>query len=152
MKLKKLNITSVPICDISPLADMPLEFLRLANTSVSDLSPLNGMKIDKLQVINCPISSLTPLEKISVNELSLLKLPEAIDYAPLLKADIKVLYVSAENYSKISNILRGATIKVIRGKRGARAEVHLSRPRALEIGDPPTPKGYGGHGKDKSSD
>ena len=57
-----LNLSALPVSDLSPLQGMPLDALFIPLTRVSDLSPLRGMALTYLDVSDTPVSDLSVLK------------------------------------------------------------------------------------------
>ncbi len=65
-KVVWVNLSSTPICDISPLADLPdLDNLQLSGTDVRDISALRNMKnLVCLDLDSTKVRDLTPLSSL----------------------------------------------------------------------------------------
>jgi hypothetical protein len=61
MKLEYLDCQFTHVADLTPLRGMPLTYLNCGGTDVSDLSPLKGMPLENLILSGAPVSDLSPL-------------------------------------------------------------------------------------------
>ena len=83
--LRVLVLDYQEITDITPLKDLPLEYLSLTGNSITDITPLTGM--DGLQVLDLaenPVRSADLLAELpELRELSLEATTRVDDYTPL---------------------------------------------------------------------
>lgn len=77
MPLTWLDVAVVRgVSDLSPLTDMPLEYLNLTELPVSDLSVIASMKsLRRLVLDSTSVSDLTPLHGLGLKELSIRSIP-----------------------------------------------------------------------------
>jgi eukaryotic-like serine/threonine-protein kinase len=79
------------VSDLSPLRDMPLEYLNVGDQPVSDLAPLASLKsLRRLVMDSTSASDLTPLRGLGLRELSIYNVP-AKDLSPLKGLALKSL-------------------------------------------------------------
>src|SRR5262249_46569324 len=72
MPLEYLNLTSLPVSDLSALARMTsLWNLLLDSTAVSDLTPLRGSNLKVLSILDIPAKDLSPLKGLALKRLRL---------------------------------------------------------------------------------
>jgi hypothetical protein len=80
--LLEVSLSGKPVCDLSPLAGLPIASLNLNNTQVADLTPLRGMPLVNLQLHGTPVQDLSPLQGMSLRTLNINACP-IIDLSPL---------------------------------------------------------------------
>jgi Leucine-rich repeat (LRR) protein len=75
MPLKWLDLYGVHgITDLSPLGNMPLEYLNVSGTTVTDLHTVSTLKsLRWLLLDGTPISTLEPLRSLRLERISLLQ-------------------------------------------------------------------------------
>jgi hypothetical protein len=72
MPLEYLNLTSLPLSDLSVLARMTsLWNLVLDSTAVSDLTSLRGSNLKVLSILKIPAKDLSPLKELPLKRLRL---------------------------------------------------------------------------------
>ena len=72
MPLEYLNLGDQPVSDLAPLASLKsLRKLVLDSTSASDLKPLCGLGLKDLSILNIPAKDLSPLQELALNSLRL---------------------------------------------------------------------------------
>jgi hypothetical protein len=77
MPLEYLNLTALPVSDLSLLKDMTtLHTLVLDDTSVTDLSVLRGLPLKSLRMYRTKVSDLAPLRGLPLQRLCLDFRPE----------------------------------------------------------------------------
>ena len=69
--IKKLNLYSTPVADLSPLRGLQLTHLNLAQTKVADLSPLKGMKLERLDLRDTKVTDISPLTGMPITYLNI---------------------------------------------------------------------------------
>jgi len=83
MKLKSLNIGGgMQKLDLTPLAELPLDFLCINFSRVTDLTPLKKVPLTTLLCANTPVSDLTPLSGTKLKLLTIYK-TNVWDLSPL---------------------------------------------------------------------
>ncbi len=72
MQLDYLNLSHVPVSDLSVLANMKtLRQLILDSMPITDLTPLRGLKVEVLSIWGSPVNDLTPLKMMPLRQLRL---------------------------------------------------------------------------------
>jgi len=104
--LKGLGLWAVdahglPISDLTPLKEMPLQDLFLEGTEVTDLSPLQGKTLKKLYLTKTKVANLTPLRGMKLDELNLFG-SRVTDISPLSESEIGTLWLRDTRVSDIS--------------------------------------------------
>jgi serine/threonine protein kinase len=89
-----LTLSNVPVDDLTPLKDMPLEKLVLSGTKVSDLTPLQNLPLTDLDLAGTKISDLIPLACLPLQILDL-RDTRITDLTPLAAVPLQKL--SLEN-------------------------------------------------------
>ena len=74
--LRRVELTHLPISDISPLHGLRLHSLDLSETRISDLSPLKGMPLSKLNLFRSWVRDVKDLDGLPLE--SIVFDPEAI--------------------------------------------------------------------------
>ncbi len=69
--ISKLTISSCQVVDLTPLHDLPIEYLNIGYNPFSDVSPLRGMQIKTLFLSNTKVSDLSPLTSLPLTEIYL---------------------------------------------------------------------------------
>jgi serine/threonine protein kinase/Leucine-rich repeat (LRR) protein len=129
-----LDLSSLPISDISFLANIPIRSLRLDRTPVTDLSALAGAPIQKLEMRETQITDLgalrgAPLEyleayKSSISDLSPLAECRSLrslriagtqvaDLTPVLSLPLTVLHILNTKITDVSPAARCETLEAI---------------------------------------
>ena len=98
------------VSDLSPLKGMPLDDLEIGKTKVSDLSPLRGMKLKRLMAYNTKITDLSQLAGMPLKELHLAGCVEVSDLRPLKGMPLEKLNFEATKVADIA-ILRGMPLR-----------------------------------------
>jgi eukaryotic-like serine/threonine-protein kinase len=108
-----LDLTNVPIVDLTPLEGMPLAQLILAGcTAVADLRPLSGLPLRTLNLDGTKITDLAPLAKLRTLKDLDLSSTGASDLSPLNGLPIEKLDL---NSSKVADLapLRGMPLRYL---------------------------------------
>lgn len=115
--------------DLSPLAGLPLVYLRCYNTQVSDLSPLAGMKLNYLDIPTTKVTDLSPLAGMPLNELHFYNTPVA-DLSPLKGLPLTIV---SGNGSRISDLSPLAGMKLTQLNCGSTKVTDLSVIEGMEL-------------------
>jgi hypothetical protein len=69
--IRELSLIGCSITDLTPLRDMPLEYLNVPENPITDLSPLRGKGIKMLYLGGTQVADLTPLKNLPLRGLFL---------------------------------------------------------------------------------
>ena len=64
--LRKLDLSSTKVKDLTPLAALSIEELNISNTEVVDLEPIRKLPIRMLSFVNTDVRDLSPLESMPI--------------------------------------------------------------------------------------
>ena len=104
-----VDLSKLPISDLSPLQGLPIVTLNIEQTAVSTLQPLAGMPLKYLNAEKAKLTSLQPLKGMALIELNV-GTNGISDLSPLQGMPLEKLII---NYSKVSDLspLRGMPLK-----------------------------------------
>ena len=103
LPLKFLDLTNLPISDLTPLAGMPLVELYLEGTQVRDSSPLAGMPLRILRLEHTPVDDISPLRGMKLFQLSLFN-TEVSDLTPLVGMPLNTLWLTGTPVADLSTV------------------------------------------------
>ena len=104
-----VDLSKLPISDLSMLAGLPVSFLDLERCPVSDLAPLAGLPLHKLHIMETQVSDLRALANAPLEGLDARGCPIE-DLRPLQGRPLSQLDISATKVRDLAP-LRGAPLK-----------------------------------------
>lgn len=67
--LRKLNVASTEVVDLTPLKNLTLQEINITNTKITDLSPLTNMPLKVLSMIHTDVKDLSLLQSLPLEEI-----------------------------------------------------------------------------------
>lgn len=106
------------LADLTPLRDLPLEFLNVESTRVLDLAPLKKMPLTKLLCNNTQVADLTPLKGLPLVGLECAGTP-VTDLSPVQGLPLKWLAcpIPSERNARVLQTIK--SLETINGKPAA---------------------------------
>ncbi len=103
LPLKYLDLTELPITDLSPLTGMPLNELYLEGTQVQSLEPLRGLPLRILRMEHTPVTDLSPLAGMPLEQLNVYN-TQVTDISVISEMPLNTLWVSGSRVQDLSPI------------------------------------------------
>ncbi len=104
-----VDLSKLPVSDLSMLAGLPVSFLAIAECPVSDLSPLAGLPLRKLHIMETEVADLRPLAHAPLENFDARGCPIE-DLRPLQGRPLTYLDISATKVRDLSP-LHGTPLK-----------------------------------------
>lgn len=101
LPLKYLDLTELPIADLSPLSGMPLNELYLEGTQVQSLDALRGLPLRVLRMEHTLVTDLSPLEGMPLEQLNVYN-TQVTDISVISKMPLNTLWVSGSRVNDLS--------------------------------------------------